>query len=344
MEMINKKDVEIIANIKDKSFIYRIHPSVKIILFLFIFKIIFSFNFDFGVEFKFTLQKQIFYFLYFLFFIFIFLFLSNVVPNFGRKCIRQIWNFRFFLFFHLWLNMKSFNNTGPNNDLSFYMFNMDTTLFIIIFVFLYFISFFFIQNKYKKFYVFIMFLLMFCVPSILVVLFPDKSNDFAHFYVEKKVFFNIFLIFFRICIFFMLNLLIIQTTSFIEINDGLEIILKPLKILKFPIEVFSLMMSLIFMSIPFLIEESQKILKAQLSRGLNFYTKNIIKKVYYLISLLIPIFILVFKKSFTLANAMETRGYVLGNKRTKLNIYKITRIDYLVFISVLSFFLLSFHI
>ncbi|WP_323847907.1 MAG: energy-coupling factor transporter transmembrane component T [Phytoplasma sp.] len=332
------------VNTKAKSFIYKIHPSLKIILFLLIFKIVFSFNLDLNTEFKLISTKTIFYLTYFMFFIYVFIFLSNIVPNFFRKLIRQIFSLKFFFFFNLWLNVNS--RMINSNDLSFYIFKIDTKLFTFLIIFLYFVSFFFVKREtYKNIYFFIMSISFFLLPSVLGFFFEDIFFHYlTPFFFDKKVFWNIFVILFRICLFFMINLLISKTTSFIEINDGLEIILKPLKFIKFPVEVFSLMMSLIFMSIPFLLEESQKILKSQISRGLNFYTKNIIKKVYYLISLLVPILILAFKKSFVLANAMETRGYVLGNKRTKFHNYKIKQMDCFVFVFILIFFLLSFNI
>ncbi|WAN63513.1 energy-coupling factor transporter transmembrane protein EcfT [Candidatus Phytoplasma rubi] len=324
-----------IINIKNKSFLKSIHPSLKIILFILIFKIIFSLNLDLNA--KLTLQKQLFYFFYFIFFIFIFVLLFKLIDNFFIKFIRQILNLKFFFLFCFFLHVSP-----KEKEFSFSIFPNDITFFFIIILFLYFLSFFLIKNEYKNIYFLIIFFFVIVLPSILQ--FSLNQDFFLKLYFDKKDLLNIFFIFLRICLFFMLNFLINQTTSFIEIKDGLEILLKPLKIIKFPVEIFSLMISLILMSIPFLLEESKKILKAQISRGLNFYTKNIFKKVYYLISLLIPILILAFKKSFVLANAMETRGYVLGKPRTKLNVFQITKKDYFIFCFIFVFFVWSFFI
>ncbi|WP_238055056.1 energy-coupling factor transporter transmembrane component T [Candidatus Phytoplasma ziziphi] len=322
-----------IINIKNKSFLKSIHPSLKIILFILIFKIILSLNLDLNVGL--TLQKKLFYFCYFIFFIFLFVLLLKLIDNFFIKFIRQILSLKFFFLFCFFLHVSS-----TTKEFYFSIFPKDTTLFFSIILFLYFVSFFLIKNAYKNIYFLIIFFFFIILPTFV----PFKSEYSQKLYFGKTDLLKIFFIFLRICLFFMINLLINRTTSFIEIKDGLEILLQPLKIIKFPVEIFSLMMSLIFMSIPFLLEESQKILKAQISRGLNFYTKNIFKKVYYLISLLIPILILAFKKSFVLANAMETRGYVLGKPRTKLNVYQMTKKDYFIFYFIFIFFVWSFFI
>ncbi|MDC9031955.1 energy-coupling factor transporter transmembrane component T [Columbia Basin potato purple top phytoplasma] len=336
MEMINKKNDKYESTLERKSFIYKINPSIKIILFIFIFKIIFSLNLDLNSEL--TSFKILFYICYFIFFLFIFYLLLNIVPNFFRILIRQILSFKFFVFLSFFLNLSS--NPKTENFFSFSIFPNNLALFLFLILFLYLISFFLFTNRvYKNIYFIFMFVFFCLLPSFL----HKDQEFFLKLYYNKKILLNIFFIFIRICLFFMVNFLISKTTSFVEIKDGLEFLLKPFKIIKFPVEMFSLMMSLIFLSMPFLIEESQKIIKAQLSRGLNFYTKNILKKILYLVSILIPILILSFKKSFALANAMETRGYVLGKPKTKFNVYKIKRYDIFIFFLFLSFFIFSFY-
>ncbi|MDV3173518.1 MAG: energy-coupling factor transporter transmembrane component T [Candidatus Phytoplasma stylosanthis] len=323
----------------NKSFIHYIHPSFKIILTILIFQIILSLNLEnFRFVWDFTnkgIIKNFFCLLYYLFFIFIFLFLLIVVNYSFSMLLKKFLGFKFLFFFSLLLHCNIQNTNlylEKSNYLYFPFWNLNEGTFFLIIFFLYLLPLFlFKKKKYKKFYFIFIFLFFFILPSFLnssFSFFKEQTNSYLYFY--KEDFFNIFFIFLRFFLFLMFNIVLKETTSFIEINYGLELILKPLKKIKFPVEILTLMLSLIFLSIPFLLEETQKILKAQISRGLNFYNKNIFKKTYYLLSLLIPIFILSFKKSFVLSNAMETRGYIIGKERTKFILYETKKTDYLI--------------
>ena len=90
-----------------------------------------------------------------------------------------------------------------------------------------------------------------------------------------------------------------------------------------------MMIALTLRFIPTLIEESKKIMKAQASRGVDFEEGRLKDKVSQIISLLIPMFVISFKRADDLANAMEARGYVIGAKRTKLDELKLRWRDYL---------------
>ncbi|MFR0367883.1 energy-coupling factor transporter transmembrane component T family protein [Candidatus Phytoplasma palmae] len=337
----NKKNYYVEEN---KFFLYRINPAIKIILTILMFKIIFSLKIDFS-------QNSIYLYMHIFLFIFFIcvLFWLLMSINFSlKKLFYQIFNFKFLFLFSLIIH-SSFQIPGYVNRSDYfeiYIWKNFFNLFLIFFIFFCLFC-FFIKNKiYKKIYWFLNFFFFLILP--LLIHYGYISIGFFQkiylqsIFLKKKDLFQIFLIFIRILLLLIVNILINQTTSFIEINDGLEILLKPLKKIKFPVEIFSIMLSLIFMSIPFLLEETQKIFKAQLSRGLNFYTNNFFKKIYYLISLLIPIFILSFKKSFVLANAMESRGFVLGQERTKLANYKILKKDYFILIIIFLFFVISF--
>ncbi|MBP3059389.1 energy-coupling factor transporter transmembrane protein EcfT [Texas Phoenix palm phytoplasma] len=329
---------------ENKFFLYRLNPAIKIILTVLMFKIIFSLNINFS-------QNNIYFYMnifLFIFFIFVLFWLLIIIDFSLKKLFYQILNFKFLFLFSLIIH-SSFQipNLANHNDyLEIYIWKNFFNLFFIFFIFFLFFCFFVKDKIYKKIYWILNFFFFLVLPFLIhygyiYISFFSKIYIQSIFF-KKNDLFQIFLIFIRILLILIVNILINQTTSFIEINDGLEIILKPLKKIKFPVEIFSIMLSLIFMSIPFLLEETQKIFKAQLSRGLNFYTHNFFKKIYYLISLLIPIFILSFKKSFVLANAMESRGFVLGQERTKLANYKILKKDYFILIIVFLFFLISF--
>lgn len=112
--------------------------------------------------------------------------------------------------------------------------------------------------------------------------------------------------------------LLTLTTTPIEITDGLETLLGPLKKVKFPVHEFALMMSISLRFIPTLMEETEKIMKAQSARGAEFATGSFIQRIKAIIPLLVPLFVSAFKRAEELAMAMEARGYRGDVGRTKL--------------------------
>ena len=133
----------------------------------------------------------------------------------------------------------------------------------------------------------------------------------------------------RLIIMIGITSLLTLSTMTTDINNGIEGLLAPLKLLKIKVGVFSMMIALTLRFIPTLIEESKKIMKAQASRGVDFEEGRLKDKVSQIISLLIPMFVISFKRADDLANAMEARGYVIGAKRTKLDELKLRWRDYL---------------
>ena len=146
-------------------------------------------------------------------------------------------------------------------------------------------------------------------------------------------------IFLRIAVVIMITSLLTFTTMTTELNYGLESLLHPLKKIKVPVDVITMMISLTLRFIPTLLVETDKIMKAQASRGVDFNESKFKDKVNQIISLLVPVFVISFKRSEDLANAMEVRGYVIGQKRTRMDTYKISLKDYVVlFLSIVLFF------
>ena len=141
-------------------------------------------------------------------------------------------------------------------------------------------------------------------------------------------------IFLRIVSVMIIASLLTFTTSTIELNDGLESLMKPLRLIKVPTYVFSMMISLTLRSIPTLLEETEKILKAQTSRGADFNESKFKDKLRQIIALLIPVFVISFNRADDLSNAMEARGYIIGEDRTKIDIYKIKWTDYLSLLTI----------
>lgn len=114
------------------------------------------------------------------------------------------------------------------------------------------------------------------------------------------------------------SLLLTYTTSPISLTDGLESLLSPLKKIKVPVHSFAMMMSIALRFIPTLVEETDKIMNAQKSRGADFSSGGLIKRAKALIPILVPLFISAFKRADELAIAMECRCYRGDYKRTKM--------------------------
>jgi energy-coupling factor transport system permease protein len=123
------------------------------------------------------------------------------------------------------------------------------------------------------------------------------------------------------------------TTTPNHLTDGMEKLLRPLKIFKVPVHEISMMMSIALRFIPILMEETDKIMKAQMARGADFESGSVIKRAKSLVPLLVPLFISAFRRANDLAMAMEARCYRGGEGRTKMKplIYQNRdRIAYLV--------------
>lgn len=127
------------------------------------------------------------------------------------------------------------------------------------------------------------------------------------------------------------------TTSPMELTYGLEKLFSPLKKFGFPAGELAMMISISLRFIPTLFDEAQKIRMAQMARGADFESGNIINRAVSMIPLLVPLFINSFKRSDDLATAMEARMYRIGHERTKLNEINMGRVDWLV-ISLFSLF------
>ena len=130
------------------------------------------------------------------------------------------------------------------------------------------------------------------------------------------------------------------TTTPSKLTDGIEKGLSFLKVFKIPIAEIALMMSIALRFIPILIEEVDKIMKAQMSRGADFDKGNLIEKAKALIPLLVPLFVSAFKRANDLAYAMESRCYSSSENRTKLRPLKYQTIDYITYVVLLIFLIL----
>ena len=129
------------------------------------------------------------------------------------------------------------------------------------------------------------------------------------------------------------------TTTPNALTDGLEKSLGFLKKVKVPVHEISMMMSIALRFIPILVEETDKIMKAQMARGADFESGNLIQRAKNMIPLLVPLFISAFRRATDLAMAMEARCYRGGEGRTKMKPLKYNRRDGVAYLIYLVYFL-----
>jgi energy-coupling factor transport system permease protein len=143
------------------------------------------------------------------------------------------------------------------------------------------------------------------------------------------------LLFVRFILIISMSTVLTLTTSPLEIAHGIGILLMPLKRFKFPVESFSLMISIALRFIPTLTDEAKTIMDAQRSRGVDFGSGSLIKRAKAFIPLLIPLFLGAFQHADDLSLAMESRGYQTNKLRTHYYRYSWNKIDFMFIFSVI---------
>ena len=127
------------------------------------------------------------------------------------------------------------------------------------------------------------------------------------------------------------------TTTPKQLTDGMEKALHPLNKINVPVHAIAMMMSIALRFIPILIEETDKIMKAQMARGADFETGGIIKKAKNMVPLLVPLFVSAFRRADDLAMAMEARCYDGGDGRTKMKPLMYVKRDYVAYAIAILF-------
>ena len=133
----------------------------------------------------------------------------------------------------------------------------------------------------------------------------------------------------RLVLLIVLSSLLTFTTSPLALTDAIESLLRPFRMIGIPAHELAMMMTIALRFVPTLIEETDKIMKAQQSRGSDFSSGNIIKRMQCLIPILVPLFISSFRRADELAMAMEARCYRGGSGRTHLKALKTSSCDYI---------------
>ncbi|MEF9945148.1 MAG: energy-coupling factor transporter transmembrane component T [Lachnospiraceae bacterium] len=132
------------------------------------------------------------------------------------------------------------------------------------------------------------------------------------------------------------------TTTPNALTDGIESLLGPLNKIKVPVHEIAMMMSIALRFIPILLEETDKIMKAQIARGADLESGNIIRRAKSMIPILVPLFVSAFRRANDLAMAMESRCYRGGEGRTKMKPLVYHRKDYIAYLVTISYVVIVF--
>lgn len=141
----------------------------------------------------------------------------------------------------------------------------------------------------------------------------------------------------RLCFLIIGSSVMTLTTTPNNLTDGMEKMMGPLKLFKVPVHEVAMMMSIALRFIPILLEETDKIMKAQIARGADFENGNLLKRAKALVPLLVPLFISAFRRANDLAMAMEARCYRGGDGRTKMKPLIYQKRDYLAYMFIVGY-------
>jgi len=222
-----------------------------------------------------------------------------------------------------------FNRAG--NIVASFTFNMTVlNLGIVIFLLVLFI----VMGKFVKKFRIITFLLFFFIAMYVQYSLDTSRLLFSYSLdIYDQGMESAFKILIRIISLISLSSLLTLSTKPSDLNNGLESVAKPLKYLRVNVSILSMMVSIALRFIPTLINEANRILKAQASRGVDFKEGKVREKITQIVSLLIPMFVIAYKRAEELANAMEARGYIPGEERSKINELKYKTSDVLTYIT-----------
>ncbi|AKU80240.1 energy-coupling factor transporter transmembrane component T family protein [Spiroplasma turonicum] len=156
------------------------------------------------------------------------------------------------------------------------------------------------------------------------------------FYFSEKAIYSAIYMTVRIFLMITLTTILTGTTQPLELTLAIEDLLSPLKLIKVPVYIFSIIISIALRMIPTLIDEAGRIMKAQSSRGIDFKNGKLKDKAKAMTSLIIPLLVSAFQKAEDLAYAMDSRGYDPHAKRTRYRQVKFRFIDLIIFTIVMG--------
>ena len=298
------------------SWIYKLDPRTKIILTILLIVVIFIIPNLYGMLLALGL--------------FVGIFLSTRVPI--LRVLKGLKPMLFLLMFTFILQLI-YNREGE----LLYTFNLQLGLINVLILFGI-LAFYFLTRKFIKFkFLYTLLILMVIFIGLWKIKFDTLVWTEINFEIYASGLENAIFVFVRILLMIGITSLLTLSTMSTDINNGLEWVLSPLKIIKLPVSAFSMTIALTLRFIPTLYEESSKIMNAQASRGVDFQEGKLKDKITQIISLLIPMFVISLRRAEDLSNAMEARGYVVGAKRTKLDELKFKALDYFCFFVAFGF-------
>lgn len=178
----------------------------------------------------------------------------------------------------------------------------------------------------------IMMLIMLLIINCLTVKTGDVLFTIGTFNIYKDAVFNTLFIVVRLLLMVMVTTVLTATTKPLDLTLGIESLLSPLKVFKFPYHEVAMMISIALRFIPTIIEETMRIMDSQKSRGVDFDEGKLSEKIQAILSLIIPLFTVAFQRAYELADAMEARGYIPDKERTRYHVLKFTFKDVLFII------------
>lgn len=173
-----------------------------------------------------------------------------------------------------------------------------------------------------------MFMMIFLfVINMLVIKRGTMLIDLGWFSIYDEAIFQTLYIVIRLLLMISITTLLTATTKPLDLTLGIEDLLSPFQKIGLPSHIIAMMISIALRFIPTLIEETQRIMKAQASRGVDFEEGKLMEKIRSILSLIVPLFISAFQRAEDLAYAMEARGYSPENKRTRYKVLKLRGFD-----------------
>lgn len=182
----------------------------------------------------------------------------------------------------------------------------------------------FMWNALKPIFFMLTFLL---VINVLVVKSGDPLFTIFGFTVYLNAITQTLYIAVRLIFMILITTLLTATTKPMDMTTGLEDLMAPLKKIHVPAHEIAMIISIALRFIPTLIEETQRIIKAQSSRGVDLQEGKLMEKIMAVLSLIVPLFVSAYQRAEDLANAMEARGYIPDRKRTRYKQLKIQMRD-----------------
>jgi energy-coupling factor transport system permease protein len=176
-----------------------------------------------------------------------------------------------------------------------------------------------------------MFMLFFLlVINVLVVKTGDVWLTIGSFSIYGDAVIQTLYIAVRLLLMIMITTCLTATTKPLDMTLGIEDLLKPFQKIGVPSHEIAMLISIALRFIPDLIEETERIMKAQESRGVDMKEGKMSERVMAILSLIVPLFVSAFQRAEDLANAMEARGYAPGEPRTRYKVLKMERRDYIL--------------